>query len=285
MIAALWALLGTAAAVGLGDLVNRRVVGWLPDDPPRPGRKQHQRPMPLAGVLLLPTLLTLLLLDEALVPALAVAIQAAVGFVDDRRKERGDGLDWRWKALGLGVGCALLGASVVDPIARPAAALLAAAFAFVLTNAVNFLDNTDGVAAALTAAMLLCLGCDPALAAHHLAPVALGLGGAALGFLAWNWPTPRVFLGDAGAYALGATTSWVALSAARVDSGSMWSVAVPLADFAQVVTARVVLAVPPWVGDRRHLTHIAQNLGLPRRAVAPLFATLAVGVWAAARLR
>jgi hypothetical protein len=45
-----------------------------------------------------------------------------------------------------------------------------------------------------------------------------------------------------------------------------------------------VLAVPPWVGDRRHLTHILQNLGIARVAIAPIFAAVAVGTGLAAIL-
>ena len=57
-------------------------------------------------------------------------------------------------------------------------------------------------------------------------------------------------------------------------------VAVLAADFTQVVLARLMLGVPPWIGDRRHLTHIAMSLGAPRVAVAPLFAALAAqGFW------
>ena len=58
----------------------------------------------------------------------------------------------------------------------------------------------------------------------------------------------------------------------------------PLVDFVQVVIARIVLAVPPWVGDRRHLTHILQNLGIARVAIAPIFAAVAVGTGLAAIL-
>jgi hypothetical protein len=51
-------------------------------------------------------------------------------------------------------------------------------------------------------------------------------------------------------------------------------------DFFQVITARLVIGVAPWIGDRRHLTHIAQNWGVRRSLVAPLFATLAAaGYW------
>ena len=52
-------------------------------------------------------------------------------------------------------------------------------------------------------------------------------------------------------------------------------VAVPVLDFAQVVAARLYLGFLPWIGDRRHLTHIAMNTGLPQVWVAPVFASLA----------
>ena len=55
-------------------------------------------------------------------------------------------------------------------------------------------------------------------------------------------------------------------------------VALLLGDFVQVITARLILGVAPWVGDRRHLTHIVQNLGLPRPLVAPLFALVAAAL-------
>ena len=105
---------------------------------------------------------------------------------------------------------------------------------------------------------------------------------AACGFLPFNWPKPRLFLGDGGAYALGLSTSYAVAQALLVDPKWLLAIAVPLVDFSQVVVARLVIGVPPWVGDRRHLTHVTQNLGLHKTAVAPLFVALAAGVGAAA---
>ena len=102
----------------------------------------------------------------------------------------------------------------------------------------------------------------------------------ALAFLPWNWPRPRLFLGDSGAYALGLLVGAHSLPWANHQ---LAAVAVQCADFVQVVVARLVLGVPPWVGDRRHLTHVVQNLGLPRIAVAPLFAAIAAALAFGAR--
>lgn len=270
------ALAATTGLLWLGDHCNRRWVGFLPDDPPRPGRKQHARPIPLAGVLLAPALMAALGLDGAAWSGwpwaiAAVALAATVGFLDDRGKEHGRDLGWRSKAIGLSLaaGCATLatGASDGDPL-RGLALL---ALAFVVINACNFLDNTDGVTASLVGVTLFSGGAG-------WPPVA---GAVALAFLPWNWPRPRLFLGDAGAYALGTVLAVAVLGRLRGGAEALWLAAVPLADFVQVVVARLWLGLPPWVGDRRHLTHIVQNHGLPRVLVAPVFAALAL---AASRL-
>lgn len=256
------------ASLALADWWNRRVRGFLPDDVPRPGsRKRHERPIPLAGIALAPVLLAVLLCHQLWWLAGGAVAVAALGFVDDWQKERGGDLDWRWKAAVLLVACAGCATQAVDPLAQPGRWLTAWALAFVLTNATNFLDNTDGVAAGVAGTALLFAGRgDGALAL---------CGAAALGFVPWNWPRPRLFLGDAGAYALGIVCAFGAASRLPDLALALVAFAVQFVDFAQVVTARLVIGVSPWVGDRRHLTHIAQYLGLPRVLVAPLFAALA----------
>lgn len=272
------------ALLAVGVLVNRRVVGWLPDDVPGPGRKQHGRPIPLAGVLLTPPLALWMLWDPLWpgdrIGVGAVALAALVGWLDDRRKEHGGGLDWRHKALGLLAVASLAAASVCSPAHAPGHWLLFAGFVFVFVNALNFLDNQNGVAAALAAVTLLAAGgggLDGFLRDDWPAAAAA----AALAFLPWNWPRARLFLGDAGAYALGAAAAIAVCWWLRAGPSGLWLAAVPLADFAQVVVVRLWLGLPPWVGDRRHLTHLALRCGAPSWALAPLFAAAA---WALARL-
>src|SRR5688572_25252377 len=120
------------AALALGVWCNRRIVGWLPDDPPRPGRKQHGRPVPLAGVLLLPAVAPWLIEAQAWWLCGAVALATATGFVDDRGKEKGRDLDWRWKTLGLSAAAACAATFVAPPLEQPWSWLGAAALIFVL---------------------------------------------------------------------------------------------------------------------------------------------------------
>ena len=268
MIAPGFAAIAAFAAAGLAAWCNRRVIGFLPDDPPRAGRKQHGRPIPIAGIVLVPAVAPWFVASGSWWPLLAMLAAAATGFVDDRRKEHDRDLGWREKALGLTVASMLGAMGVVSPAASPLAFVVIVPFVFVLTNATNFLDNTNGVAASLAATSLLLLS-------DASGPFA-ALGCAALGFLPWNWPHARLFLGDSGAYALGVATGIAAADRALVAPAELAAVAVQLVDFVQVVVARLALGLPPWVGDRRHLFHIVQNLGVPMSAVAPLLVALLV---------
>jgi UDP-N-acetylmuramyl pentapeptide phosphotransferase/UDP-N-acetylglucosamine-1-phosphate transferase len=260
--------------VGLALLCNHRWFGFLPDDPPGPGRKQHARPTPLGGVLLLPLLVAPLYTDPLAPVGAAIFVAMLCGFRDDRGKERGRDLDWRAKGAALLIAATFTASAASQGHGSWPWLAFCVLLAFVLINASNFLDNMDGVCAALSATSILLL-------THGEGPLAWA-GFAALGFLPWNWPHPRVFLGDAGAYGLGVCTAAAVLLRlhAPPETGGAWwpallPVSIQLLDFIQVVTARLWLALPPWIGDRRHLTHILHTqLHLPKVLIAPLLAGL-----------
>lgn len=252
------------ALVGTLVLARSRWPALVPLDRPDTGRKDHAAPMPLAGVALLPFLLAAAP-DRACMVAIALA--CACGWLDDRHKQHGRGIDWRLKGTLLTATSLLTAfATIGNPLERPAAFALAWLFAFVVTNAVNFLDCMDGVCLMLCAAILLLVdGTD--------APLALA-GFALLGALPWNWPRPRMFLGDSGALAVGALVAAACLHRAPPAHAALLPALVPLADFTQVVAVRLALGQRPWVGDRRHLPHRLAALGLPR-ALVPVVLALA----------
>ena len=251
----------TAALCGAMLFVNRRICGFLPEDPPSPGRKQHRRRTPLLGLALLPGACFVAWQEGDACLLGAFVLATATGLVDDWHKDRGQDFGWRPKAALLGLSAALLARDAVDPIAAPAAFAAALALAFVVQNAVNFLDNANGVACLLVACILL-----PGSAVEG--PF-WPLGWLALGFLPWNWPRARAFLGDGGAYLLGCMMAAFALQGGPTWAGLL-PLAVPLLDFVQVVLVRLWLGLPPWRGDRRHITHILQSLGVPSWLLGPL---------------
>jgi len=94
----------------------------------------------------------------------------------------------------------------------PAAVLFTAVAVGGMANAVNIIDGFNGLAGGVVIIMLSSLGLiawrvgDP-----QLASVCLLLAACTAGFLAVNWPSGRIFLGDGGAYLLGFLVAWVAV--------------------------------------------------------------------------
>lgn len=253
------------AAVGTALFARRWLPRLLPLDRPDTGRKDHAAPMPLAGIVLLP-FLVLAAPDQ---PSMAaVALAGACGFLDDHLKRQGGGLDWRLKGAWLATTSLLTALGAAGAAAdQPGTLVLALLFAFAVANAVNFLDCMDGVCLMLCATILLGIGgTESALAAA---------GFALLGALPWNWPRPRMFLGDAGALATGTLVAAACLHRGEALSGVLLPVLVPLADFTQVVAVRLATGQPPWVGDKRHLPHRLAGLGLPRTLVPMVLALVA----------
>lgn len=240
---------------------NRSVRAILPLDAPDVGRKHHGRATPLVGVAVVPMVAATLLASDRVVACVAVIACAAVGWMDDWTKERGVDFDWRIKACALLAASAALACAAASPFDEPLRFLAATVLAFVLVNATNFLDNTDGVCASLAATSLL-------LAGGASGPYS-GAAFAALGFLVHNWPKARAFAGDAGAYALGICVASQCVER-PLDVAGLAPFAVQFFDFAQVVCVRLLLGRKPWVGDRRHVTHWLLRLSVPRVAVAPL---------------
>jgi UDP-GlcNAc:undecaprenyl-phosphate/decaprenyl-phosphate GlcNAc-1-phosphate transferase len=155
-----------------------------------------------------------------------------------------------------------------------------------LTNATNFLDNMDGlgagVAASITGSSLfLALGNG----GQSVAVLAAAVVGACLGFLAYNKRPASVHMGDAGSLFLGYLLSVVTLAATQsLPPGPrfvapLMLAAVPVADTATVVVARLRRGIHPTQAGKDHLSHRLVRRGLPAgSAVAVLVtASLLVG--------
>lgn len=146
-------------------------------------------------------------LAGALVPCLAIA---AVGFVDDIRPLRA------LLRLVIQIAIALLITVVLGPVAAIAIPGLATvelgifAWPFTvvwivgMTNAFNFMDGSDGMAGLGAVVVGLCIGLLGLRLQAHV-PMLLGafLAAAAAGFLVFNWPPARIFMGDVGSGFLG----------------------------------------------------------------------------------
>jgi Fuc2NAc and GlcNAc transferase len=143
-------------------------------------------------------------------------------------------------------------------------------------NLFNFMDGIDGIAASQAAFMalagaLLASGAS----AFGVQAASLAFGAACLGFLAWNWPPAKIFMGDVGSGFLGYVLAVLALAA-------MWES--PVALFAWLalgsvffVDASITLARRLLRGERVHEAHRSHAYQwLARRWGAHLPVTLLV---------
>jgi UDP-GlcNAc:undecaprenyl-phosphate/decaprenyl-phosphate GlcNAc-1-phosphate transferase len=253
-IAIALALILTWAARRLGlstGLVDRPPPAGAATD----GLKIHTVPIPVLGGLgvMAATLATLLLVGDGLQPVVVagVVLATAIGLVDDARP------------LGAGIRMVVLTAAGVllalglpldelGPLARPGVVLLL----LLLANAVNLIDGQDGLAGGLAA--IASAGLAAVIAANGGDPAAaVVLAGAMVGFLAWNLPPARVFLGNGGAYGLGALLTVLAAQA-TVEHGwhGLLAAALCLGVFAFelsfTVVRRLLASQGLATGDRRH---------------------------------
>ncbi len=274
---ALLAFAATTCLCALALYVHTRVRGFLPEDAPAPGRKRHPRPTPMLGAAPAAVMVILAALDSSFGLATGLSIACATGLCDDVIKSRdGDGIRARTKAAGQSLALLAVLTDLWDPGTAATTLLLAGLLLFVLTNAVNFLDNQNGVATTLG---VVGLGFTP-LIPFDLDATATSMAAAWLAFLPWNWPRARAFSGDQGALTLGLALGAMAIRPApeaplAPDLHWLAPAAVPLLDFVQVVSARLYLGYAPWIGDRRHLTHVLLVVGLPPWSLAPVLSCVA----------
>lgn len=154
-----------------------------------------------------------------------------------------------------------------------------------LTNAINLLDILDGLAAAVTAVAAATF----AVIAHWagqptVALVALALTGALLGFLAFNWPPAKLYMGDAGSQWLGFSLAAVSLAISYAPLGREVALATPLIvlglpvyDLAFVTWMRLRGGRSPFKKSRDHFAlRLASAKGGSSKAVLAM-AMLAAG--------
>src|SRR5271154_969936 len=149
-----------------------------------------------------------------------------------------------------------------------------------LMNVVNFSDGVDGLAAgvcAIIAAAMAVIAFD--LGRQQPGVLAALTAGAALGFLIYNFPPAKSFMGDCGANLLGLLMGVIAVEAA-VKTAAVVSLvlplillAVPFLDTTFVVLKRLKYRQPVYRPDSEHFHHRMARIGFSsRRTIAYLYA-------------
>jgi UDP-GlcNAc:undecaprenyl-phosphate GlcNAc-1-phosphate transferase len=153
-----------------------------------------------------------------------------------------------------------------------------------LMNSVNMLDNMDGITASTSASILIggvvLIISDKGIDTFYLI-IILGVLGAIIGFLLFNWHPSKMYMGDTGSQFLGVFLAGISILFFwdyRQDKVSiidfrqflfpMLLFIVPLVDTATVFIRRLARKQSPFVGGKDHTTHHLAYLGLSDRQVA-----------------
>jgi UDP-GlcNAc:undecaprenyl-phosphate GlcNAc-1-phosphate transferase len=270
----------------------------LVDDPGH--RKIHDQPIPLAGGfavltgILLPLIIGALFLKAGIIKISSAnlivhgidrrALQLAViafgavaitflGWLDDKHE---------LKALPKFIGQFLIALLVAVACKRITLFVHSEIFSYAITilwlltviNAFNFMDNMNGLCAGLGAIGAWKFGVIAAMNGEYLVAITgFLMCGALVGFLPWNFPNARAFLGDAGSHLVGYLLAVMAILPHFYTKQNprplavlapLFILAIPLIDLAQVSLFRTLNKKPFWIGDTNHLSHRLVRAGFSK---------------------
>jgi len=283
----------------------------LVDDPGH--RKIHSAPVPLAGGfavltgILLPLGIGAILLKlgivkiasagaivhgidrraiELAVLALGAVAITILGWIDDKHE---------LKALPKFLGQIVIAIAVAAACKRITLFVHSDIFSYAITvlwlltviNAFNFMDNMNGLCAGVGAIGAFIFALIAAAHGEYLVAITgFLMCGALVGFLPWNFPNAKSFLGDAGSHLVGYLLAVMAILPHFYTKqephrlavlAPLFVLAIPLLDLAQVSFFRTLNKKPFWIGDTNHLSHRLTRVGLSRtRAVLILWLAAAV---------
>jgi UDP-GlcNAc:undecaprenyl-phosphate/decaprenyl-phosphate GlcNAc-1-phosphate transferase len=247
-------------------------------DAPSESHKTHKNPVPYLGgvaialgvviVTYIASLAsdfsreTFLLASSVLIPAIIMGI---VGLIDDLRKLSPWPRFIIQSLFGIAISALLVATNTLGSpfgnnwIDIPITTL----FIVGITNSINFFDNIDGGASgalAIAAVFLFILSFQGGQ--FLIAALSIVLAGATLGFLLWNKPPARIYMGDAGALFLGILIASLAIrfDPNPIDRIASFSIpllllAIPILDTSVAVASRIRRRISPFQGGQDHLSH------------------------------
>ena len=152
-----------------------------------------------------------------------------------------------------------------------------------IINALNFIDNMDGLATCISIVASLALFTLSYLNNQYLvAALSLAIFASCFGFLFWNKKPASIYLGDAGSLYLGFLLAAISI---RIDLDNdsapiralvlILILVIPVIDTIQVVVSRISSGKSPFQGGRDHISHLLLNRGLSQSAVLFILTSLA----------
>ncbi|MEQ8667336.1 MAG: glycosyltransferase family 4 protein [Rhodospirillales bacterium] len=272
-----------AVAIGLGPFIHALHRREILDHPNE--RSSHSRPTPTgAGIVVLPMVILgwvalsatgygALAIETVIIISALSLLLATVSWIDDVRALPA------LPRLIIHFLVAIAGVMLI-PQAKPAflglvpqwleTPIIVVAWVWFI-NLFNFMDGIDGISAAEIIVVNIGIVVLSVFAPEigTMQPYSLVLIGAALGFLFWNRPPARIFLGDVGSAPLGFLLGWqiMTMSGAGATAAALIIPGYYLADATLTVLRRLVRGEKIWHAHRDHFFQIAVRRGASHREV------------------
>ncbi len=139
-------------------------------------------------------------------------------------------------------------------------------------NVVNLIDGLDGLAGSIGLVVFLTIAALFGLQEHFGdAKFTTVIAGGLIGFLVFNWPPAKIFMGDAGSMSIGFLAGALSIQASS-KTATTFTLAVPVVlmsvpmfDTAMAILRRRLSGRSIGQGDRAHIHHCLQNHGLSRQ--------------------
>jgi UDP-GlcNAc:undecaprenyl-phosphate GlcNAc-1-phosphate transferase len=154
-----------------------------------------------------------------------------------------------------------------------------------VTNAVNFIDGLNGLAGGVAVVGFTAISIAAlALGNIFVIPPSVAIAGALIGFLRYNYPRGRIFLGDSGSLSIGFLLAILSLRATVNTTGAvlvaipLFAMFVPLIDGTLAIARRWLRHAPLTGADARHIHHRLLAMGISEQRTTIVLWTLAAGM-------
>ncbi len=162
-----------------------------------------------------------------------------------------------------------------------------------LNNAFNLIDGLDGLAGTIGVIVNLTFGVLFAYSGHvSSALIAFSMLGSLIGFLYYNYPPAKIFMGDTGSLVVGMVSVILAIQFIELNkldginkpyfySAPAIAVAIliiPIFDSLLIFFLRIINSKSPFHGDRNHIHHRIQRLGMSDLKVVLILSAINITV-------
>ena len=148
-----------------------------------------------------------------------------------------------------------------------------------ILNTMNFVDGVSGLSSGVTfiaSLTMFFLSINPSVHENPqsqipVAMIAIILAMVSLAFLLFDFPKPRILMGDTGSTFFGFVIATLAIFSGGKVATAFLVLGIPILDMVWVIFRRIFSGKKFWKGDRKHLHHRLLDFGLTERKVVSMY--------------